>query len=121
MNFVEEFKRCTPWLEAALAYSGDTHEIQDVFEAVVKGDMQFWSNDRCAVVTEIITYPRKRVFHIFLAGGELSAIRELEAGAVEWAKQYGCTDIRLSGRKGWLKALQNDGWELKFTTMSKRI
>lgn len=117
----EDLLRCRDWVEAALSYSGDTHDFVHIFDGVVEGRFQFWSNDECCVVTEIVDYPKKRVLHIFLAGGKLEAIRALEEKAVKWAKQLGCSAFTLTGRKGWEKALKNDGWEYAHTSMIKRI
>ena len=33
----EELERCKPWIEAALEYSGGTHDFIDVAEGIYKG------------------------------------------------------------------------------------
>ena len=38
----EELERCKPWIEAALEYSGGTHDWIDVCEGIYKGTMQLW-------------------------------------------------------------------------------
>jgi hypothetical protein len=30
---------------------------------------------------------------------------------VQWAIDQGCEGMTLTGRKGWVKALQNNGWK----------
>lgn len=123
MNMVTypELQRCREWIEAALIHSGDTHDFVHIVDGLIEGKFQFWANSECCVVTEVIDYPKKRVLHIFLAGGNLQAIRQLESKAVEWAKDIGCSAFTLTGRKGWEKALKNDGWEYAHTSMVKRI
>jgi len=38
------------------------------------------------------------------------------------AKQYGCTELRgVSARKGWMRYMQDYGWEEVFTTVRRRI
>ena len=121
MTLDEELERCKPWIESALALSGGTHLFQDVVECVKLGTMQFWNAPKGCMVTEILNYPRKKVFHIFLAGGELDQIKDFSDSAIHFAKLNGCTAMTLAGRRGWVKALADLGWEEKFTTMSVEI
>ena len=116
-----ELERCRPWIESALALSGGTHLFQDVVECVKLGTMQFWNAPKGCMVTEILNYPRKKVFHIFLAGGDLNQIKDFSDSAIHFAKLNGCTAMSLAGRRGWVKALADLGWEEKFTTMSVEI
>ena len=39
-TFKDEIARCRPWIEAALEYSGGTHDFIDVAEGLYKGTMQ---------------------------------------------------------------------------------
>ena len=67
--------------------------IEDVEAGVEAGRFQFWAGARCAAITEIAVYPRKRVLHHWLSGGDL---RELlvQRGAIEdWARRQGCDAI----------------------------
>ena len=73
------------------------------------------------MVTEILEYPRKKVFHIFLAGGDLDQIKDFSDSAIYFAKLNGCSAMTLAGRRGWVKALGDLGWEEKFATMSVEI
>lgn len=120
-NLDSELERCRPWIEAALALSGGTHLFQDVVECVKLGTMQFWNAPKGCMVTEILEYPRKKVFHIFLAGGELDQIKDFSDSVIYFGKLNGCTAMTLAGRRGWVKALADLGWEEKFTTMSVEI
>lgn len=121
MTLEDHLIRCRPWIEAALEYSNGTHDFMDVANAVLTGNMQLWANEKGCVVTEVLDFPKKRILHIFLAGGQLDAIRDLEDSGVEWAKSIGCSAFTLTGRRGWDKALKNDGWEPTHTMMIKRI
>jgi hypothetical protein len=42
MTFEGELERCRPWIEAAMEYSGGTHEFEDIVQALIDGRMQFW-------------------------------------------------------------------------------
>lgn len=122
MELYTEFQRCSEWIQAALDKGDDTHDLIHIYDGLINTSFQLWSNDKCCVITEIIDYPKKRVLHIFLAGGSLEGIRALEEDAIQWAKSIGCTDFTLSGRKGWLRALKDNGWkDLNQHLMVKRI
>ena len=108
-------------VESALKHSLGAYSFKDIVEAVEDQRMQFWVNDKCCVVTEVLNLPQIKTLHVFLAAGELDGIRSLENDAAEWAKSIGCNAFTLSGRSGWVKALKNDGWEVAHTTMIKRL
>ena len=120
-NVVEELIRCKPWLEAALELSGGTHTLDDVVQAIIKGEMQFWPAPKGCAVTEIVNYPRKKVLHIFLAGGEMEQIIDMDDSAVEFAKMNGCTGMSIAGRKGWKRVLKDKGYVETFTVLGKDI
>jgi len=113
--------RCKPWLEAAIERAGGTHTLSDVVQSVVEGKMQFWPAPRGCAVTEIIKYPQKKVLHIFLAGGDMDQILDMDSSAVEFAKMNGCTGISIAGRRGWKRVLKNKGYEETFTVLGKDI
>ena len=64
----EEFTRCRSYIEAALEYSGGTHDIIDIYEGIYEGTMQLWPREKSCLVTEIIVYPKKKGPKIFLGG-----------------------------------------------------
>jgi len=118
---VREFERCQKWIENALKYSGGTHETIDIFYGIMDRRMQLWPAPDGCLVTEIVSYPRKKVLHIFLAGGELGQIKDMQEAVMEWGKQQGCSNLTLAGRKGWERALKNQGWKPILTTLSVDI
>ena len=117
----QDLIRCKPWIEAALEYSGGTHLFEDVVDSVKLGFMQLWSAPRGCAITEILTFPRKKVLHVFLAGGELDQVVDMVDSAKYWGKMQGCSSMTLAGRKGWVKALAHKGFEHKFTTLGVEI
>lgn len=109
------------WLEAALEYSGGTHTYEDVINGVVAGRMQLWPAERGCAVTEIVIYPRKRVLHVFLAGGEMDQILDMINSAVEWGKGQGCTGMTVAGRPGWARVLGKYGYKPVMTVLEKEF
>ena len=117
----QELERCRKWIEAALEYSGGTHDFDDIVRMVKANILQFWpAADACAI-TEIIEYPKKKVLHIFLAGGNMDTIVDMNESAEYFAKLNGCTGMSIAGRKGWSKVLSKKGYKEAFTTLGKDI
>jgi len=117
----EELARCRQWLQDALDHAGGTHSIEDIEDQIRKGLVQFWPGKRSACVTEIIIYPQRRVLHLFLAGGDLEEIREMETCATWYAERMGCSAMTICGRRGWAKALADKGYREYLTTIIKPI
>ena len=118
MDINEEILRCRKWIEDALEYSGGTHDFDDIVDAIYSGRMQLWPAENSALVTEIIVYPRKKVLHIFLGGGELQEILGMHDSVIEWAKLQGCEALTVAGRAGWSKPLKKHGWSEPYRTYS---
>ncbi len=120
-EFHPEFKRCRKHIEAALEYTGGTHDIIDIYEGLYKGTMQLWPAKDSCLVTEIINYPKKKVLNIFLGGGDLTEILSMHDDVISWAKQQGCTALNMTGRFGWKKPLAKHGWQPMHTSYVKEI
>lgn len=121
MSLADELNRCKPWIDGALEYCGGTHLYEDIVDGITTGSLQFWPAPNGCAVTEIIIFPRKKVFHIFLAGGERDQIVDMDESAVQFAKMQGCTSMTIAGRRGWARVLKQKGWAEAFTTLSKEI
>ena len=121
MMLSDELERCRPWIEAALEYCGGTHEFEDIVDNIANCRMQLWPAERGCIVTEIVVYPRKKVINIFLAGGELDQILDMDADVKAWAKEQGCTGATMAGRIGWKKPLKALNWEFQLASFAKEI
>ena len=116
-----ELERCKKWIEDALEYSGGTHEFKDIVDGVLSGQMHLWAGENCCTVTLFTVYPTGKFLHVFLAGGDLDEILEIEKSMSEFAKQSDCDALTLSGRVGWKKVLRDLGWNEQFLTLKKEI
>ena len=117
----EQFTACQKYIEDALEYARGTHTIDDIWDGVVTGQFQFWPGDKSAIITEVQIYPQKKVMHIFLAGGELNELLEMEKSVRAFAKTIGCNSMSISGRRGWLRIFERDGWDEICTTIAKEL
>ena len=110
IDFHKEVLRVRPFLEPALNYSGNTHDYVHIVNGVLSGALQLWPTENSALITEFHNFPNKRMLHIFLAGGDLEEIKSLHDEVVNFAKAAGCNGLTLTGRAGWVKALQDLGF-----------
>ncbi|HUO23650.1 MAG TPA: hypothetical protein VMU59_14130 [Caulobacteraceae bacterium] len=118
----QAWARCLPYIEAALAHAGGTHDIEDVARLIEQGRAHFWPGRRCAVVTEFYDYPRLRACNIWLLGGDLKALLAMEPAIVAWARTQGCARLMGGGpRTGWARALAALGYRTGWTVYSKDL
>jgi hypothetical protein len=108
-------------IDSALAYSGGTHDFDDVARGVISAKMQLWPARNSCAITEIICYPKKKVLHVFLAAGDKQELVGMIESAEAWGKTQGCESITMSGRHGWLRVLGKEGWKSVLTVMEKSI
>lgn len=118
MNIIDH---CRPWIEDALEYSGGTHTFEDVAERILDGRLQLWPADRGCAVTELVVYPKKKVLHVFLAGGEMDQIVDMIESAIAWGKTQGCTSMTIAGRHGWKRVLEKHGYKPVMTVLEKEF
>lgn len=108
-------------IEAALHYAGGTHTFSDIRDQVQAGRLQFWAGPQSVVITEIITYPRKKILNFFLAGGNMEELQAMYAGLIEWGRAEGCSGAVIAGRKGWARSFltRNEGWNETLTVLER--
>jgi hypothetical protein len=111
-----------PQIEAALSYGSGTLTCDDLLALVAKGECQSWVNGDSVMVTEVITYPRAKHLHVFVAGGNLAELEVLSRAVEAWAKGLGCTHATLIGREGWERTfLGRTGWTKKAVLMERKF
>ncbi len=116
-----EISRCRKWIEAALEYSGGTHDFEDIVAGLHRGVLQLWPTPKGCIVTEIVVYPKKKVLNVFLGGGELEQILDMHSDVIAWAKAQGCAALTMTGRFGWKKPLKAHGWKAQHASYVKEF
>jgi choline dehydrogenase-like flavoprotein len=107
-----KFKECEKYISDALEYCNGTHELQDVADQISKGELQLWPARETALVSQLITYPKRKSIHIFLAGGNIDELINMEESVFSWARSQGCDMLTFSGRIGWSRSkLKNRGYK----------
>jgi hypothetical protein len=122
MSDQEHLDRLRHHVEAALEYSGGTHNFDDVAEMVGDHRLQLWPAKDSVVLTEIIVYPRLKNLHYFLAGGDLDELSRMRPLIESWGKSIGCTRVTLAGRRGWAKTfLKDEGYSPQWAVLAKDL
>ncbi|HKI83154.1 MAG TPA: hypothetical protein VKA63_02360 [Candidatus Krumholzibacteria bacterium] len=98
-------------LKLALARSDGAYKWEDVEEAILSDAAQLWTSDEAAIVTQVRAYPQRAEIHFWLAGGKLDAVIKLSRAVLGAAKRAGISRATLAGRRGWVRALKDEGWE----------
>jgi hypothetical protein len=105
----------------ALAYTEGTHTFDDIVSMILAGRLTWWQNGQSFAVTEFVSYPRENHIHIFLAGGDLNELLDLQDTIAIYGKHAGCSTLTMAGRKGWLKPLAEVGWTHAHTAMKRNL
>ena len=96
-----------PLLRKACDRTGE-RTTHDVLVSLVSGHAQLWRvHNRAWAVSEIVNYPRKKVANLTLVAGSGAPqwAHELQDAIVQWAKHYQADEVRVVGRRGWLRWL----------------
>ena len=114
---IEEF------IGKAAKYTYGRYTVSNIYDMVKEGDYQLWvaldgADFKGAVVTNIITYPQRKLLGMqFCGGDELKLWKEpMLALLKRFAKGVGCEGIESTGRPGWAKIFQNDGYKAHWVT-----
>lgn len=118
---VVELLRCREWIEAALEHSGGTHDFADIAKAVMRGEMQLWPNENGCLVTEIVSFPKKKTLNVFLGGGKMRDLLAMYGDIEAWATAQGCDGMTINGRQGWQRIFAKRGWKVQNVCLSKEI
>jgi len=112
-------------LERAVPHSEGELEPDDFMSALADGEMQLWVALQediivASMITQIASYPRKRVLKIItIAGEDMHKWIDNLYMVEDWALEHGCTSLECWGRKGWLKVLKD--WKCSYHIITKDL
>ena len=128
-DLLNNFQAIKQKLETALEYSdGERSAAQIILDSVTNpGIYQIWniSKDDQGVAlgsTRVVQYTGFTALHIITLAGETDGdLSEWAAMFEEEMKEQPIDMLELTGRKGFVKQLEDAGWTERYTTMRKRI
>ncbi len=108
-------------IASALEYD-PSYSVDDVLSEVDSGHAQLCYAGESLVVTNIVERPQARVFHIWIAAGDLDELMEqLYPKLEQFAREQGCTAMSVSGRRGWIRKLKSHEFEETATVGVKKL
>jgi len=112
--------RCKKYIADAVSIENVGYNIDDVEENIANGSFQLWPGKESAVVTSIAEFPTKSFIFIIFSGGKMEELLKMLEEIEKFADFFGCSEIRLGGRKGWKRVLKNKGFK-ETNIISKKI
>jgi phage pi2 protein 07 len=112
------WEHVAPQLEKAISYSDGKFQLEDVYRSLIARDMQLWvvfdkdGNLCTSVVSQILNFPRKKVFQLlFIAGKDSEDWLYLYEDLKDFAKEHGCVAVEGYGRPGWERLSKHLGFK----------
>lgn len=112
-----------PFLQDAIDRSGGGVTLDYVKRRLEDGSgtTHLWPGQKSAAVTEIAWDGDKPFLNCWLAGGDLDELKKMITAAEVFAKRLGCQSVQVSGRKGWVRALRDQGYKPIAYTVEKEL
>lgn len=106
--------------EAKIAPAFEGHRCMTASEWVDlcrQDKAQFWDVDGFYVITQVRQHNNGLCLYVMAGAGKMNkeATKHLE----NWAISQGCTEIMITGRKGWARYL--DDYKLQTVTLTKEL
>jgi len=115
--------------QRAISHSNGEMTMKEVYDKMLKGSMllvtiSVESKIEAAIAIEQRVFPSgKRVMNLTLLGGSAMEhwMDEFSDIADKLAIDYNCDEIYIVGRKGWVRALKNYGFETVHTVVGRKV
>ena len=94
-----------PFVESALE-RGSAFSKEDIYEGLRKTHFQLWTWQTPSIKALMVTcIYEKSCLLLLMAGESMSEWKDSLPLVEEWAKDKGCQELLIQGRKGWSKVL----------------
>ena len=117
------WEKIEAFIAKAAEYTYGRYTVSNIHDLVMDGEYQLWiaydgKDFKGAVVTNIINYPQRKLLGMQFCGGEeLSTWKDPMLDLLKrFARDSGCEGIESTGRPGWAKVFQNDGYKATWVT-----
>ena len=121
-NLIRVLRKFELDIRKALGYGGHTHSYEYVAAACIAGQFDIFILPNSVIIAELIEYPTQKVYHQFIACGDLDELLEAQNGLlIREAKLRGAKALTLAGRRGWLRTLEPHGWKSDLVLMRKEL
>jgi hypothetical protein len=125
----DTWPKVAPMLKRATDMSEGRYDLEDLKYKLLTGEFHLWvvfdqSLNIIAAITSTFTiYPQaKSLAGQFLGGERLGDWQDTFLEVFEkWGKDNGCQFVELTGRAGWKRALEPNGFRETFRTYQKEL
>ena len=114
----------SPLLEKATLRSNGRFDVPSLHAEILRGHQQLWAVFKgdevvAALTTRIITYPKIKALAIVFCGGRFLVEwgKDMHSLLKRFARDMGCQKMEITGRRGWLKRLEDEGWKPNYALM----
>ena len=91
---------------------GGLYTFDDIMERINDGRMQSFSDGESWIITQVHTFPQKKVVEIAYGIGDLAALLDrVQPEVVEFARSVGAEALIATGRLGWSRTAGPE-WKL---------
>lgn len=123
------WKYCEHMLAKAVKHARGELDMEDVRKECLENNMQLWMVFTAepeflgAAVTQLVQYPRLKAVRIVLLGGKdfVSWKLKLDQELCEFARREGCGRMEAFGRAGFVRSLQDLGYEKMYVSIGKDL
>jgi|TARA_R110001583_G_scaffold30359_1_gene105025 hypothetical protein len=129
-NIQKVFTVAKESIDTALKYSGNHYNIDDIFNSLLKGEMQLWVlwnpkrkiNYQGCTITKILKRTNTTILNIFIVTGSNRKQWQDKISVLEdYAKKQGCTHIETYARPGWSRILKNKQYKITHYLLEKKL
>ena len=119
----ENWHEIEPFVKRVLNKIDLYYTVENIKESLCNAEMQLWTSYyetqlKSVCVTQIRIYPKYKFLEIVLMAGAMISVPELQE-IEDWARDDGCIKSRLTGRRGWKRALPD--YKEKRIILEKRL
>jgi hypothetical protein len=107
-------------MNRALKLGLELYTFGDIEEGLESGDLQGHVKGDTWAITQVQSYPNRKVVNILFCIGSIEGSIALESDISEWAKGQGATLLTAIGREGWWEH-RTPGWIKSGVLYSKEL
>lgn len=105
----ENWHEIEPFIKRVLNKIELYYTLENIKDSLCNAEMQLWTSYnetqlKSVCVTQKRIHPKYKFLEIVLMAGAMISVPELRQ-IEQWAKEGGCTKSKITGRRGWKRAL----------------
>lgn len=109
-------------VQAALERGSGEYRVEHLWQGLVEGSAQLWTDGKSIAVTMPVDYPATRLLYVLVASGDLSGVETMWPQVEAFAREQGCSAVQFFGRPGWRRSgVLPQGWRHTHDVLTVRV